>query len=387
VIILKPYSWAVAEDAVYYDGRKEVKAKRLLTSPLLYEVAAALAKGEPFSVLAPFPPYAEFKNFFKVVRLPNSHGILTSQEYEEGGYLSQIEKKLGLKVHRPGLTLADLKGAENFKREIEFLSAAAEDYPGLVFPRGVLLVGLPGTGKSYSAKCAAGQMKRLLIELNLSLIMTDDDPIGRLHRTFEAVSSLKDPFILWVDEVEKMFTEGDSVAKKVMGQMLTIMQEWNSPSGYGGNGFFWATANDVKVLVERHPEFFRRFEFRFFVNTPREEEAVELFRFYLSKYGIKPFSQSPEEEDWETLIRIVQRELFRDFVEEESGKKRRFLYTPSEVGEQICKKLAQICRRRGRDYFTEEEYREVCLLNRPMKIQMKDAIDAMEENKKFFVEV
>jgi hypothetical protein len=102
---------------------------------------------------------------------------------------------------------------------------------------------------------------------------------------------------------------------------------------------------------------------------------------------LKPFSSSPGEKEWENLVVLVQRVFFADFVETESGKIRRFVYTPSEIGEILSKRLAILAYFNGRDYFTEEEYEETCRKNEPMKIQMKDAIDAMEENKRFFVEV
>jgi SpoVK/Ycf46/Vps4 family AAA+-type ATPase len=388
-ILLKPYTWGVAQDRIYFE---EKYPDCILVEPKKEEVFSKIREGIPFSVLATFPPYGEVKDFFVEVDFPSLYGVVSSQEVEEESeelILKCVERKLGLRIHKPRLSLKDMMGAFNLKREIRAIQKTMDD--PLLRVKGVLLVGIPGTGKSYSAKCVAGELDRWLIELNLSAVLEDDRPVKKIHSIFSFLEKVPYPFMLWIDEIDKIFASEDDKTKKLLGQMLTILEEWNTPTGYKGDGFFWATANDVRVMVYKHPEFFRRFDYRFFVNTPFEKEAVELFSFYLSRYGVNPFKEDAGEEEYRSLVGKIQRKIFRKFLETEgdvirSEAGQRFVYTPAEISI-LSKKLSTLARFEGRNYFTEEELVFVCEKNQPIVMSMKDAIDAMKEQKKFFTEV
>ncbi len=393
-----PLKWFVATDAFYYNSTAEINKilshqnlnSLWITSPLsLYRVGKELSYRTEFVVLAPFYPPPEFSELFVVEKLPGRYGVITSQEKESSDLLHAVERKLGLKIHRPSLTLNNLIGARRLKEQIGYMRETLKDEELRV--RGVMFVGLPGTGKSYSAKCTAGELGRWLIEFNLSRLMEEERPIERLHSIFEILEDLP-PFILWIDEIDKVFT-GGSTEVKVLGQLLTIMEEFNKPTGYRGDGFFWATANNVKVIIDRNPEFFRRFDFRFFLKTPFEDEAAELFAFYLFRYKVFPFKETDSENEfvdliWEVVRKIKQFPDFKDFIETSAGIERenkyvRFIYTPAEI-EILSRKLAIRSRSRGQNYFTEEDLKSVIKMDRPMLIAMRDSIEQMEEQSKFF---
>jgi len=383
-----PLKWFVARDKVYYDNqelfRKEVETlKVVLTPEHLNELVSSLAYSLDVVVLSPFYPPEELKELFVIQELEGVYGIITSQEKESKELLRAVEERLGLKIHQPSLSLSDLIGAYRLKRQIEGIRLTLND--PLLRVRGVMFVGLPGTGKSYSAKCVAGELDRWLIELNLSKLLEQDRPIEKLHSIFSMLKDLP-PFILWIDEIDKMFT-GGALETKLMGQLLTILEEFNKPTGYQGDGFFWATANNVKVIVERNPEFFRRFDYRFFMKTPFQNEAAEIFKFYLNKYGVKPFSSNSSDDDYFRVTEEI-RLHYQTYVEVELDVEtyngyQRFIYTPAEI-EILSKKLSIRARLNGIDYFTKDDLLDVIRLDRPIMEAMKDSIDAMKSQEKFF---
>ncbi|MFO7958576.1 MAG: protein kinase domain-containing protein [Planctomycetota bacterium] len=148
-------------------------------------------------------------------------------------------------------------------------------YAGLPMPKGVLLVGVPGCGKSLSARALAGTWGVPLVRLDVgrifgSYVGQSEANLRLAIQTAEAVS----PCILWIDEVEKGFSGvqgqgGGGVAARVFGNFLNWLQDKRSPV------FVVATANDLSGIP---PEFLRqgRFDDVFFVGLPgpREREAI-----------------------------------------------------------------------------------------------------------------
>jgi hypothetical protein len=184
-----------------------------------------------------------------------------------------LSRDLGLEdvevLERP----EDVGGLETFKAWLfERAQAMAPDAHrfGLSPPRGVLLVGVQGCGKSLSAKCAAAQLGVPLLRLDLPRVL-GAGAHGRsaeesLARALEAAESVS-PVALWVDEIEKGFagsatgTGTDSRASRLLGAFSTWLQERKSAV------FVVATANDVTSLP---PELLRRgrFDELFFVDLP-----------------------------------------------------------------------------------------------------------------------
>jgi len=175
----------------------------------------------------------------------------------------------------------DLLKAWFHKRETAFSAAARET--GLPFPRGVALIGIPGTGKSLSCKMLSGLWTLPLLRLDVgalfaSLLGESEQNIRRAIMLAETVS----PCILWVDEMEKGFAgiSAQSInagaATRVFGTFLTWMQEHRTPV------FVIATANDVTALP---PELMGRFDRTFFLDLPNETERREIFLIHLTNAG------------------------------------------------------------------------------------------------------
>jgi SpoVK/Ycf46/Vps4 family AAA+-type ATPase len=167
------------------------------------------------------------------------------------------------------------------KREKAFSEEARA--AGLPFPRGVSLIGIPGTGKSLTAKMLSGLWKLPLLRLDVgalfaSLLGESEQNMRLAIQLAETVS----PCILWIDEMEKAFagTSGGlngGAATRVFGSFLTWMQEHKSPV------FVIATANDVRSLP---PELIGRFDRTFFLDLPNAIERREIFRIHLKRAGV-----------------------------------------------------------------------------------------------------
>jgi hypothetical protein len=162
---------------------------------------------------------------------------------------------------------------------------------GLPCPKGLLIIGIPGTGKSLTAKATAQVFGRPLLKLDAGrlyagLVGQSEANLRSVIHTTEAIA----PCVLWIDEVEKAFsgaknsgsTDGGT-SSRVFGSMLSWMQEKSSPV------FVVATANDVTQLP---PEFLRKGRFNeiFFVDLPNQEEREAIWRIQIAKYGRDPKS-------------------------------------------------------------------------------------------------
>jgi len=330
-------------------------------------------------------------NVFCVEELPSLFGIFTTQEAfwilkeedDQKAYSrlkSLVEKKFGIKVHVPSLTMEDYKGAENLKLYLNEIMATLDDEE--LRPKGIMLIGIPGTGKSRSAKCVAGEMGRLLIEFNLSYILQSENPVEKLHSFFKVLEYFP-PSILWIDEVEKAFAEG-RVEEQIKGQLLMIIEEFNTPEGYKGDTIFWVTANDVSRIAERNPEFFRRFDYLFFIDLPKEKDAKEIIEYYLNKYGILPDEELIESKGAGNPVEAVLELIKEEFIGEVTGDS--FPYTPAEI-HVFIKKLARRVKGRGKKTFSLEDAQAVLKKQPPIIKAFERAIDKMREQKKIFVEV
>ena len=164
----------------------------------------------------------------------------------------------------------------------------AQEY-GLPTPKGLLLVGVPGTGKSLAAKATASLLGRPLLKLDAGrlyggLVGQSEGNLRSVIQTCEAIA----PCVLWIDEIEKAFAGSKSsgltdggTSSRVFGSFLSWMQEKKSPV------FVVATANDVAQLP---PEFLRkgRFDELFFVDLPTQQEREAIWGIQIAKYGRKP---------------------------------------------------------------------------------------------------
>jgi SpoVK/Ycf46/Vps4 family AAA+-type ATPase len=187
-------------------------------------------------------------------------------------------------------TLDDVGGLENLKRWLEKRDGSwlgdAEEW-AIPSPKGVLITGVPGCGKSLTASCVAGVWGLPLLRLDVGrvfsgLVGSSEQNMRGALKLAEAVS----PSILWIDEIEKGFGStsggGDSgTSQRVFGTFLTWMQEKKKPV------FVIATANNIDGLP---PEFIRkgRFDEIFFVDLPTDAERRPIWRLHLDQRLASP---------------------------------------------------------------------------------------------------
>ncbi|MBI4928994.1 MAG: AAA family ATPase, partial [Anaerolineae bacterium] len=163
-------------------------------------------------------------------------------------------------------------------RESAFTKRAREY--GLPAPKGIALIGIPGTGKSLTAKMISGLWRLPLLRLDVgalfgSLVGESEERTRRALRLAETIA----PCVLWIDEMEKALAHGgldSGTSTRVFGSILTWMQEKSAPV------FVVATANDISSLP---PELLRRgrFDEIFFLDLPNTEERKEIFSVHLRK--------------------------------------------------------------------------------------------------------
>ncbi|MBP5786807.1 MAG: AAA family ATPase, partial [Kiritimatiellae bacterium] len=158
----------------------------------------------------------------------------------------------------------------------------AREY-GVDMPAGVMLVGMPGCGKSLMAKSISKKLEVSLLRLDVGRLMGKyvGESENNLHRAV-AVAEAVAPCVLWIDEIEKAFSGigdgegGGSVMTRMFGIFLTWMQEKTAPV------YVVATANNIDMLP---PEFLRRgrFDELFFVDFPNEKERFEILRTHVNR--------------------------------------------------------------------------------------------------------
>jgi len=181
--------------------------------------------------------------------------------------------------------ISDIGGLDNLKEWLKkrdkAFSDRAKDY-GLPNPKGILIIGVQGTGKSLTAKATSALWRLPLLRMDMgkvfgSLVGESEERIRKALLLAETIS----PCILWIDEIEKGFASvvgsGDSgTSARVFGTFLTWMQEKEKPV------FVIATGNDIANLP---PELMRkgRFDEIFFVDLPTYEERMEILRVHLAR--------------------------------------------------------------------------------------------------------
>ena len=203
------------------------------------------------------------------------------------GEKQQIIRKSGLlEYYESQETIKNVAGLENLKawlskRTIALTAEAAQF--GLPAPRGVLLLGVQGCGKSLCAKAVAAMWEQPLLRFDLGrlfsgLVGSSEENVRSAIHVAESVA----PAILWIDEIDKALagtggSGGDGgTSARVFGTLLTWLSEKTAPV------FVIATANNIANLP---PELLRkgRFDEIFFVDLPTHRERVEILRIHLLK--------------------------------------------------------------------------------------------------------
>lgn len=181
----------------------------------------------------------------------------------------------------------DIGGLENLKdwlkRKAKVITNinSAEKF-GVDMPKGVLIAGVPGCGKSLCAKAAAKLFKVPLLRLDMGKLMGKylGESEANLRKAINLAEAIS-PCVLWVDELEKAFAGiggdgGHEVTTRLFGSFLTWMQEKTS------GAFVVATANDITKLP---PELLRkgRFDEIFYVGLPKDDERSTIFKIHIAK--------------------------------------------------------------------------------------------------------
>lgn len=200
------------------------------------------------------------------------------QAVEQDGLLEYFPAEEGLS------SVAGLTGLKSWltkRRTVVTDPQRAVEF-GLSFPKGMLLLGVPGCGKSLCAKAVAREWGLPLLKLDPANLY--DKYVGDSEKNFKRAMQTAErlaPIVLWIDELEKAFAGGASeedggVSRRVFGTFLSWLQERK------GDVFVVATSNDVAKLP---PEFIRkgRFDEIFFVDLPKADVRAEIFTIHLRK--------------------------------------------------------------------------------------------------------
>lgn len=238
-----------------------------------------------------------------------SKSLVRTRQFDINTILAEkkhIIRKSGiLEFYETSEDLKDIGGLEILKQWLASRQAAftqqARDF-GLPEPKGILLIGIPGCGKSLTAKAIGSAWKMPLLRLDVgkifhSLVGSSEENIRKAIKTAEAVA----PSILWLDELEKGFagvggggSSDGGTSQRVFGSFITWLQEKTSPV------FVIATANDVSQLP---PELLRkgRFDEIFFVDLPNEDERANITEIHLRRKR-----RDPNKFDIQRIVKATQ---------------------------------------------------------------------------------
>ncbi|MCZ2355113.1 MAG: AAA family ATPase [Bacteroidia bacterium] len=310
----------------------------------------------------PFPNFEDIKAIYKKVctahNIPNADNPdneliesalgLTIMEAEKAFALAYIEnesltgaevpliirekenviKKSGyLEYYHPKEEMKDVGGLANLKdwltKRGRGFDKGAKDF-GLTYPRGILLLGIPGTGKSLTAKAVGNLWYFPLLRLDMGKIF--GGIVGESEKNIREALNIAEaiaPSILWIDEIEKgmsgISSSGSSdggTTARVLGTFLTWLQEKTKPV------FVVATANDISQLP---PELLRkgRVDEIFFVDLPTEKEREEIIKIHLkkknrqeSKFDTKKLAEASKGFSGAELEEVIKEALFQAYDEE-----------------------------------------------------------------------
>jgi len=257
-------------------------------------------------------------------------------------------------------TLESIGGLKNFTNwamnRLSAYSPEAQKY-GLPYPRGVMLIGVPGCGKSLTAKALANMWQKPLLKLDVGKLFGSlvGDTEANTRRALEMAEAMA-PAILWIDEIEKGLSgiqssgKTDSgVTSRMFGTVLTWLQEKKAPV------FVMATANNISQLP---PEFLRkgRFDEIFFVDLPDLEERKAIFEIQLKKY-----KRNYENFDIESLAKNTEN------------------YTGAEIEECVVSAMFNAWNDGKREVTTDDLLKSIEDINPMAEGMMKQQVEKLRE--------
>lgn len=267
---------------------------------------------------------------------------ILSLAYQTQGYITSKDKELIVRekqqlIKKNGLlelvqnsgSIDDIGGLNQLKQWLQVKAKIFADLDhalrfGVDVPKGVLILGMPGCGKSLIAKATASLFTLPLMRLDIGRLL--GKYVGESEQNLRNALALAEaisPCVLWVDEVEKAFSGigssngmSSDVTVRLFGQFLTWMQEKESPV------FIVATANDVSNLP---PEFLRkgRFDELFFVDLPNQLERQSILELHLKRrrnwnhsLDLKKVAESCDKFSGADLESVVKDAIERAFVQD-----------------------------------------------------------------------
>lgn len=285
----------------------------------------------------------------------------------------RIVKKSGIiEVIDTDVRFEDVGGLQKLREDLEIKASIynnlgdAEKF-NVPIPKGVLIIGMPGCGKSMIAQATANLFGVSLLRLDVSRLM--GKYVGESEANLRlalATAEAAHPCVLWIDEIEKAFAGGnnkngdnDMLVMRMMGHFLTWMQERKTPV------YIVATANDVM-----RPEFMRkgRFDEVYFVDFPSEEERAQILDVKIKK----KYPQDAKNK----LFDFSEIKNLKDVVKGMSGTYGGF------SGSEIECVLNMVVERRFEDYLTQKKgANNQEFIPEIIKITQKDFEEAIKQIK------
>lgn len=270
---------------------------------------------------------------------------------------SAIKKSEVLEIINMNTSMDDVGGLDHLKEYFDKYASSFSDEAkefGVEALKGVMMTGLPGTGKSLAAKAVASLWKLPLLRMDVGKVM--GSLVGESERKMREALKHADacaPCVLWIDEVEKGLSgtassgqsDGGTTAR-VFGTLLTWMQESDK------DVVVIATANDVSQLP---PELLRRFNETFFVDLPENSERSDIVRIHLKKRG-----RDPKKFDVDAIV------------------KRTGGFTGAEIEKAIKEALAEAFTN-GEPQVTSEHILRAAASLKPIAVQAQDKIAELRQ--------
>lgn len=283
-------------------------------------------------------------------------GVLTHSDLSE---ITQAKFKLlnlsgVLSFEYDMARFAEVGGLKYLKKWLAMrkeIFATSKSVPGLDPPKGMLLLGVQGCGKSLAAKAVAGNWGVPLLRLDFGTLYNKyhGETEKNLRESLKTAEVMA-PCVLWIDEIEKGISLGDNdggVSRRILGTLLTWMAEKKQ------NVFIVATANDIHALP---PELLRkgRFDEIFFVDLPDAETRELIFRIHLEKRA-----QDPKEFNLKSLA------------------KKSLGFSGSEIEQAVVSSLYRAYA--GKEKLSDAEIIRELKMTKPLSVIMAEQIAALRE--------